>query len=237
MAFVVGGAGASGGRVLVQGRKLGVRPAVVPTTARSRRCALRMTATEEAERVKASETEGAAEIASDSDWKVKLLYDGECPICMKEVVFLMKKDAGRGLIKFVDIASEDYKPEENANVSWSRAMGRIHAILPDSSIVTGVKVFQKTYEVIGLGWLFSATKLPVVGNIADGMYDIWAKYRLKITGRSDLEEIIREKEARALEMEEDGECEDTCRAEYDEDEELEALDLGLDNSEKKQNRL
>lgn len=195
----------------------------------SRRAVLRMTATGEVSTSTVVEEDTKSIVPSGGekpDWKVKLLYDGECPICMKEVVFLMKKDAGRGLIKFVDIADDDYDPAENANVSWSRAMGRLHAILPDNTIITGVKVFQKTYEVIGIGWLFAATKLPVIGNVADGVYNVWAKYRLRLTGRQDLEDLIREKEeqAQAL-LNEDGECEDTCKAEYDEDEE--EADLGL----------
>jgi predicted DCC family thiol-disulfide oxidoreductase YuxK len=37
-------------------------------------------------------------------WKIKLLYDGECPLCVREVNFLTKRDAGRGLVAFVDIA-------------------------------------------------------------------------------------------------------------------------------------
>mmetsp|Transcript_20804 Transcript_20804/g.30225 ORF Transcript_20804/g.30225 Transcript_20804/m.30225 type:complete len:221 (-) Transcript_20804:1637-2299(-) len=185
------------------------------------RCILKMTATEPATDTvqETVEVEGVGE-----SYKVKLLYDGECPICMREVVFLMKKDAGRGFISFVDISDENYDPAQNANVSWEKAMGRIHAVLPDGSVVTGVKVFQQTYDVIGLGWLFEATKLPLLGNIADGVYDVWAKYRLRLTGRRDLEELIQEKEEIARQLAEDEDCEDTCRAEYEDEEEA---DIGL----------
>ncbi len=41
-------------------------------------------------------------------WKIKLLYDGECPLCLREVNFLQKRDAGRGLVAFVDIAAENF---------------------------------------------------------------------------------------------------------------------------------
>ncbi|KAJ8908312.1 hypothetical protein NDN08_005025 [Rhodosorus marinus] len=186
------------------------------------KCKLRMTATEPVTDTVQETVEVEEEVGED--FKVKLLYDGECPICMREVVFLMKKDAGRGFISFVDISDENYDPAQNANISWEKAMGRIHAVLPDGSVVTGVKVFQKTYDVIGLGWLFEATKLPVVGNIADGVYDVWAKYRLRITGRRDLEQLIQEKEEIARQLAEDEDCEDTCRAEYEDEEEA---DIGL----------
>jgi predicted DCC family thiol-disulfide oxidoreductase YuxK len=36
-------------------------------------------------------------------WKIELLYDGKCPLCLREVNFLRQKDAGRGIVSFVDI--------------------------------------------------------------------------------------------------------------------------------------
>ena len=69
-----------------------------------------------------------------------MLYDGECPLCMKEVNFLKKRDAGTGNIDFVDIASEDFAPEHNAGLDYVSAMGEIHAILPDGRVVTKVCV-------------------------------------------------------------------------------------------------
>ena len=55
--------------------------------------------------------------------EIKLLYDGECPLCLREVNFLQKKDAGRGKVAFVDIAADDYNPEENAGIDFETAMG------------------------------------------------------------------------------------------------------------------
>ncbi|MGL5077875.1 MAG: DCC1-like thiol-disulfide oxidoreductase family protein, partial [Waterburya sp.] len=49
-------------------------------------------------------------LTNKSAWKIKLLYDGECPLCVREVDFLTKKDAGRKIIKFVDITELDYDP-------------------------------------------------------------------------------------------------------------------------------
>ncbi|MEO0687879.1 MAG: DCC1-like thiol-disulfide oxidoreductase family protein, partial [Cyanobacteria bacterium J06649_11] len=48
---------------------------------------------------------------TEAAWKIKLLYDGECPLCVREVNFLTKKDAGRGIVKFVDIADPNYDPQ------------------------------------------------------------------------------------------------------------------------------
>ncbi len=123
-------------------------------------------------------------------WQIKLLYDGACPLCMREVNFLQKRDAGRGWVKFVDIAADDYSAAENGGVDFETAMGRIHAVLPDGTVIKNVEVFRRVYEVLGMGWVYAITKLPVVGAIADFLYGIWADWRLKLTGRPDLVTIM-----------------------------------------------
>ena len=127
-------------------------------------------------------------------WQIKLLYDGECPLCVREVNFLTKKDAGRGIVKFVDIASLDYDLQDNAGIDFATAMGRIHAILPDGTVIKNVEVFRQVYERLGMGWIYAITKIPVVGAIADWLYKIWADWRLKLTGRPDLDMIIAERQ-------------------------------------------
>ena len=131
-----------------------------------------------------------------TSWRIKLLYDGECPLCLREVSFLSKKDAGRGLVFFVDIADDDYNPQENGGVSFEAAMGRIHAVLPDGTVIANVEVFRQVYEVLGIGWIYAVTKLPVIGFLVDKLYEIWADWRLRLTGRPDLATILQERAAR-----------------------------------------
>lgn len=128
--------------------------------------------------------------SSRPPWKVKLLYDGDCPLCLKEVNFLVKRDAGRNLINFVDIADLDYDPQQHGGVDFATAMGRIHAVFPDNTVIEGVEVFRQVYEALGMGWIYAITKLPIFGAIADNIYNTWADTRLRITGRPDLATII-----------------------------------------------
>ncbi|OKH51360.1 thiol-disulfide oxidoreductase [Calothrix sp. HK-06] len=139
-----------------------------------------------------------------SDWKIKLLYDGECPLCVREVNFLKKRDAGRGLVAFVDIADKNYNPDANGGIDFETAMGRIHAVLPDGTLVKNVEVFRRIYEILGMGWVYAVTKLPVIGAIADFIYGIWADWRLALTGRPNLATVVRERQERA-------ECTERCR--------------------------
>ena len=135
-------------------------------------------------------------LSSPNSWQIKLLYDGECPLCLGEVNFLQKRDAGRGLVAFVDIADDNYTPEEHGGITFEAAMGRIHAVLPDGTIIKNVEVFRRVYETLGMGWIYAATKLPIIGFIVDTLYGIWADWRLTLTGRPDLAMIANERQKR-----------------------------------------
>ncbi|MBF2066622.1 MAG: DUF393 domain-containing protein [Calothrix sp. C42_A2020_038] len=148
--------------------------------------------------------QGLSQSASSPTWKIKLLYDGECPLCMREVNFLKKRDAGRGLVAFVDIADENYNSDANGGVDFETAMGRIHAVLPDGTVVKNVEVFRRVYETLGMGWVYAVTKLPVIGAIADFIYSIWANWRLALTGRPNLATVVAQRQQRM-------ECIDRCR--------------------------
>lgn len=127
---------------------------------------------------------------ASTSWQIKLLYDGECPLCVREVNFLRKRDAGRGLVEFVDIADENYNPQEHGGIDYETAMGRIHAVLTDGTIIKNVEVFRRVYEILGMGWIYAITKLPIIGFIVDALYGIWADWRLFLTGRPDLAMIV-----------------------------------------------
>ncbi|BAZ17440.1 hypothetical protein NIES4071_93190 [Calothrix sp. NIES-4071] len=136
------------------------------------------------------------QFSSTSTWKIKLLYDGECPLCVREVNFLKKRDAGRGLVAFVDIADGNYNPDANGGVDFETAMGRIHAVLPDGTLVKNVEVFRRVYETLGMGWVYAVTKLPIIGAIADFIYGIWASGRLALTGRPNLATVVAKRQQR-----------------------------------------
>ncbi|MDX2096333.1 MAG: DUF393 domain-containing protein [Leptolyngbyaceae cyanobacterium bins.59] len=145
-------------------------------------------------------------IPSTNSWKIKLLYDGACPLCLREVNFLQRRDGGRGLVAFVDIAEESYAPEEHGGVDFETAMGRIHAVLPDGTVIKNIEVFRQVYEVLGMGWVYAITKVPVIGWIADGLYGVWAEYRLPLTGRPNLATLMRDRQERLATCDPNGRC-------------------------------
>jgi predicted DCC family thiol-disulfide oxidoreductase YuxK len=60
---------------------------------------------------------------------------------------------------------------------------RIHGIAADGRIVEGVEVFRRAYSAVGLGWLLAPTRWPLVRPLAEAAYRVFARYRLRLTGR------------------------------------------------------
>ncbi len=129
-------------------------------------------------------------VASNQPWQIKLLYDGECPLCLREVTFLKRKDGGRGLVAFVDIADPDYDPALHGGIDYATAMQRIHALMPDGSVLQNIAVFRRVYQVLGMGWVYAFSDWPILAAWADAVYGVWARWRLRLTGRPDLADLM-----------------------------------------------
>lgn len=117
---------------------------------------------------------------------------------MREVRFLQRRDRGRGIVKFVDIADLNYEPAEHCNISFEDAMGRIHGILPSGEVLVNIEVFRYIYENLGIGWVYAITKIKPFENLLNGFYGVWAKWRLPLTGRPPLEVITAERKMRVV---------------------------------------
>jgi predicted DCC family thiol-disulfide oxidoreductase YuxK len=117
-------------------------------------------------------------------WQVQVFYDGLCPLCAREISMLRRLDRGRNKIAFTDIAAADFSPEAYGTTLAS-LMERIRGRLPDGSWIEGVEVFRRLYGAVGFGFLVPLTRLPGVRSLLDLAYEIFAKNRLKWTGRCD----------------------------------------------------
>ena len=47
-------------------------------------------------------------------------HAADCPLCMREVNMLQRRDAGKGKIDFVNIGAPDYDPAQNAGISYEQ---------------------------------------------------------------------------------------------------------------------
>lgn len=111
-----------------------------------------------------------------------LLYDGECPLCVREAGMLRRMDRGRGRLVLVDITAPAFDPTPFPG-GMAALMGQIHGYGPDRSIVTGVEVFRRAYAVVGFGWMASWTAWPGFRPLVDAAYRWFARNRLRLFGR------------------------------------------------------
>jgi predicted DCC family thiol-disulfide oxidoreductase YuxK len=89
----------------------------------------------------------------------------------------------------VDINAADYAPADWGSISYRQAMGRIHALTADGTVLRDVAVFRAAYRLIGLGWLYAPSAWPGLRQLADGVYGLWARWRLPLTGRPNLDQL------------------------------------------------
>lgn len=116
-------------------------------------------------------------------WEVEVFFDGDCPLCKREIDWLRTRDK-KQRVKFTDIADPEFDAG-SLGKTQSELMARIHGRLPNGSWIEGVEVFRRLYSAVGLSWLVAPTRLPLVRNLLDLGYRIFARYRLRLTGRCE----------------------------------------------------
>lgn len=116
-----------------------------------------------------------------TDFDVEVFYDGACPLCMREIRMLRGRDH-RGRIRFTDIAAEGFDASA-VGLPWEALMRRIHGRLPDGTTIEGVEVFRRLYAAIGFSTLVKLSRAPGVSQVLDLAYHLFARNRLRLTGR------------------------------------------------------
>lgn len=118
--------------------------------------------------------------------EITVLFDGECPLCVREIAMLRRLDRrrGGGRIGFDDIAAPGFDAGRYGQ-SHDALMARIHGVLPDGTLTEGVEVFRRAYAAVGLGWVLAWTRWPGLRVLADAGYRWFARNRLRLTGRPD----------------------------------------------------
>ena len=123
---------------------------------------------------------------SPTHHSVEVFYDGECPLCLREIKLLRWLDR-KDRIEFTDIAAPNFNATDYERTP-TQFMDEIHGRLPASNgqpakWITGVEVFRQLYAAVGLGFLVWPTRLPGVSHALNLGYQVFAKNRLRLTGR------------------------------------------------------
>ncbi len=113
-----------------------------------------------------------------NDERFKLLYDGQCPFCRREVEWLKRRDRHDKLMA-EDISSPNFHAE-TYGLSQTEVMAVMHGVLHDGRIVRRVEAIREAYRAVGLGWLVAPLSWPVVGWLADKAYVVFARNRVAL---------------------------------------------------------
>lgn len=92
--------------------------------------------------------------------KLTLFYDGACPLCQAEILFLSGRNQAN-LLDFVDIHSERFDSEK-LGVSCEAALAAMYGQFASGKLIQGVAVFPEAYrraDLPRLAWLFSRKSL------------------------------------------------------------------------------
>jgi predicted DCC family thiol-disulfide oxidoreductase YuxK len=111
-------------------------------------------------------------------WRFKLLYDSDCPFCVREAKWLARRSKD-GTLVLEDIAAPDFDAARYG-LTQARLMGVLHGVFPDGRVVNRMAAFRAAYRTAGLGWAVAPTEWPVVRSLFDWGYMLFARNRVRI---------------------------------------------------------
>ncbi|MDA8454739.1 DUF393 domain-containing protein [Acidovorax sp. GBBC 3334] len=111
-------------------------------------------------------------------YPLTLYYDSRCALCSAEMGNLMRRDRA-GLLRFEDIWAPGFEGPP-PGTTREDLLTLIHARAADGRVLRGVEVFRRAYEAVGMGWVTAATRLPVLGPLADRLYPVLARNRYRL---------------------------------------------------------
>ena len=95
--------------------------------------------------------------------KLTLFYDGACPLCQAEILFLSGRNQA-DLLGFVDINSTAYDPLK-VGVSCKEALAAMYGQYENGTLIHGVTVFPEAYrraDLPKLAWIFSRKSMQPI---------------------------------------------------------------------------
>jgi predicted DCC family thiol-disulfide oxidoreductase YuxK len=114
-------------------------------------------------------------------WQLEVFFDGDCQLCLREITLIRRWDREQR-IRFTDIAAPDFHPELLGK-QYEALMAEMHGRLPDGSWIQGVEVFRQMYALVGFRRLVALSRWPVISQVLDFGYALFARNRLRFTGR------------------------------------------------------
>lgn len=107
---------------------------------------------------------------------IKVFYDDRCPLCRREIEYY-KKQTPDNIIDWLGI-SQNTNTLEKYGISYIDSLKILHAINANKKMVYGVDAFILIWQQLrGWRWLAKFVQLPIVYQMTNGIYKIFANWR------------------------------------------------------------
>jgi len=128
-------------------------------------------------------------------YSATVYHDGECPICNVEINQMKRLDKTKR-VNWVDI-SKDQAALDAAGLTYHQTMDRIHVQDANQVMQTGVKGFLAVWEHLPYfrRMVPIVERTPFLMPLMEWCYVLFAKYRLKLTGKTMVNAINHENNA------------------------------------------
>ncbi len=104
---------------------------------------------------------------------VKVWFDGDCPLCRREIAFLKRLDRASA-IQFVDVAKGG---DPSCPIDQRDLLARFHA-QEDGEVLSGAAAFAAMWRAIPrLRWLGRAARNPTVLAVLERLYLLFLRLR------------------------------------------------------------
>jgi predicted DCC family thiol-disulfide oxidoreductase YuxK len=101
-----------------------------------------------------------------------LYYDGNCPLCMREVRLLRRiADPGLSLVDLHEV------PDSRGHPTRLEKLGTLHLRTANGDWLTGVDATVQAWSHTRWSPLFRILRWPLLGSLADLAYRYWARKR------------------------------------------------------------
>lgn len=111
--------------------------------------------------------------------KLRLFYDGHCPLCVAEMTKLNAYDH-HGNLSLEDIQLPGFK-DRFPDLCWQDLNDRIHGQLTDGTLISGLDVTYLAWKSVGKGWVYAPLRWPLIKWFADAFYVFFARHRYTIS--------------------------------------------------------
>ncbi|WP_339339732.1 DUF393 domain-containing protein [uncultured Oceanicoccus sp.] len=101
-----------------------------------------------------------------------LYYDGQCPLCSAEMQKLKKHSNGQLQLQDIHLLQEESDLPNKQDL-----LTVLHLKNSDGEFLTGLDANIAAWQYTRFGFLLTWLRWPLIGSVADLVYNFWAKRR------------------------------------------------------------